>query len=242
MIRTLIISFWLLAVHAVAFLAIFDTDLMYRVDRKLGTDLLNPPEITWFYEDMLGSQLQLDNSVEAGSVIFLGDSLTQALNVAAVAHPSINYGIGMDTSAGFLQRIPHYQSLSKASTIVIAVSINDLLRTSRSNADIVENYQQILGVLPKGVPVILQAIFPVDERLVKKRLNQRVQALNESIQQLATRHQHTFINLHKAFAGADGNLKSELHVGDGIHFSATGYRLWIDAIKTALSNTSTLPP
>lgn len=236
MIKILIISLWLLAVHAIALLAIFDTDLLYRIDRKLGTGLLNPPEITQFYDDMLGSQLQLDSSIEAGSVIFLGDSLTQGLNVAAVTHPAINYGIGKDSTAGLLQRIPQYQSLSRASTIVVAIGVNDLLRTSRSNAGIIENYQQILEALPKDVPVILQAIFPVDEPLVTEGLNQRVLALNNSIQQLATQYQHTFINLHDEFAGADGNLKSELHIGDGIHYSAAGYRLWVNALKIHISS------
>jgi lysophospholipase L1-like esterase len=231
MIKILIVSTWLLLVHAIALLAIFDTDLLYRIDRKLGTGLLNPPEITRFYEDMLGSQLQLDSSIEAGSVVFLGDSITQGLNVAAVTHPAINYGIGMDTSFGLLQRIPQYQSLAKASKIVVAIGVNDLMRTSRSNGEILENYQRILERLPKGVEVFMQAIFPVDERQGMSGTNQRILTLNESLKTLAKSQNATYINLGNQFANTQGNLKRDLHTGDGLHLSTEAYRLWIDELK-----------
>lgn len=223
---------WLLAVHAIALLAVFDTDLLYRIDRKLGTSLLTSPEITPFYEDMLGSQRQLDGSVETGSVIFLGDSITQGLNVAAVTHPAINYGIGMDTSLGLLQRISYYDALAKASRIVVAIGINDLIRTRRSNAEIIDNYRQILGRLPESVPVIIQAVFPVDERQLAAGFNQRISALNQSLQQLAQQHNAAFINLHQVMANAEGNLKTTLHTGDGVHLSVAGYRVWIDQLSS----------
>ncbi|WP_219988579.1 GDSL-type esterase/lipase family protein [Leucothrix pacifica] len=234
MIKILMISAWLLLVHTIALLAIFDTDLLYRIDRKLGTGLLNPPEITQYHEDMLGSQLQLDSSVEAGSVIFLGDSLTQGLNVAAVTHPAINYGIGMDTSAALLGRIGQYQSLTKASAIVVEIGINDLIRTSRSNAQIVENIQQILDSLPDQVPVIVQSVFPVDERFGMTGFNQRIRTLNAAIADLAASQSFEFLDLHDAFADEDGNLKDELHTGDGIHLSAAAYQQWISSLKERL--------
>lgn len=231
MIVKLTVVVWLLLVHAIALLAIFDTDLLYRIDRKLGTGLLNPAEISAFYENMLGSHLQLDSSVEEGSVIFFGDSITQGLNVAAVTHPAINYGIGMDTSFGLLQRIPQYDSLAKASQFVVAIGVNDLIRTSRDDAGILENYRLILDSLPRSVPVIIQAIFPVDERLVTAGFNQRIRGLNASLKELAEQRKLVFLDLHEAATDAEGNLKAELHVGDGLHLSGAGYKLWIDALK-----------
>ena len=239
MIKILILTAWLLLVHVIVLLAIFDTDLLYRIDRKLGTGLLNPPEITRFYEDMLGSQLQLDSSVEAGSVIFLGDSITQGLNVAAVTHPAINYGIGMDTSLGLLQRIPQYQSLANASKIVVAIGVNDLMRTSRNNAGTLENYQRILESLPEGVPVLIQAIFPVDERQGMTGTNSRIRALNQSLKTLAESRNAAYLDLEGKFANAEGNLKHELHAGDGLHLSAQGYRLWIDELIAQLADRHT---
>lgn len=234
MIKTLIII-WLVAIHAFTALAIWDTDLPYRIDRKLDLGLLNPPEITHYYEDMLGSHLQLDGSVEAGSVVFLGDSLTQGLNVAAVTHQAINYGIGMDTSLGLLKRVTQYQSLEKASTIIVAIGINDLIRVKRSPANILQHYQSILDSLPATANVIMQAVFPVDERISLTGTNAQIKQLNESLQALATQQGHTFINLKGQFTDNSDNLKQALHIGDGLHLSTEGYALWIKTLRQLIA-------
>ena len=238
MIKILLIT-WLVGIHALTLLAIWDTDLPYRIDRKLNLGLLNPPEITRFYEDMLGSHLQLDGSVEEGSVIFLGDSLTQGLNVAAISNQSINYGIGMDTTAGLLKRITTYESLEKASIIVIAIGINDLIRVKRKPENILENYQKILESLPqpsnKRSTVFIQALLPVDESASSlSGINDKILQLNSSLQSLAAAYGAKFINLHASFAESTGNLKQTLHIGDGLHLSSEGYRLWISALKLKL--------
>lgn len=238
MIKTLLII-WLVSIHAFAFLAMWDTDLPYRIDRKLSLGLLNPPEIGRFYDNMLGSHLQLDGSVEAGSVIFLGDSLTQGLNVAAVTDRAINYGIGMDTSLGLLQRIPQYKSLTKASTVVIAIGINDLIRVKRSPYNILKNYQQILNIVTSvntEAAIVLQAVFPVDERVGLVGTNEKIIEINSRLQSLAKTNGYEFVNLYPLFVGNQGNLKQKLHVGDGLHLSSEGYRLWIQALKQRISS------
>ncbi|MGB1309947.1 MAG: GDSL-type esterase/lipase family protein [Leucothrix sp.] len=238
----IIITIWLVAIHAFAFLAMWDTDLPYRIDRTLGTRLLNPPEITTLYEDMLGSHQQLDGSVKPGSVIFLGDSLTQGLNVAAVANNAINYGIGMDSSVGLLRRIPSYPSLKQASTVVIAIGINDLLRAKRSPKAIIKNYHAILNHLSTLASnkrtIIVQAVFPVDEQLGLTGLNKQIVQLNQQLQTLAIQRGYPFINLYDQFTNHAGQLKPSLHIGDGIHLNNNGYRLWIRALKQEIATHS----
>jgi lysophospholipase L1-like esterase len=237
MIKIFLIT-WLIAIHAFAALAIWDTDLPYRIDRKLNLGLLNPPEITHYYEDMLGSHLQLDGSVENGSVIFLGDSLTQGLNVAAVANQSINYGIGMDTSYGLLKRVSQYKSLTKASTVVIAIGINDLIRVKRSPADVLEHYKQILDSLASDKKVIIQAVFPVDEREGLADTNEKIMELNDKLLLLAKDRKHLFINLQDEFVNSEGNLQTDFHIGDGLHLSSQAYKLWIQALAETLTASS----
>ncbi len=228
----IILIIWLVAIHAFAFLAMWDTDLPYRIDRKLKLGLLNPPEITHYYKEMVGSQLQLDGSIEAGSIIFLGDSLTQGLNVAALTKPAINYGIGMDTSLGLLQRIPQYESLKRASKVVIAIGINDLLRIKRSPPDILKNYQKILEILPTEADVLIQSVFPVDERIGLTGINEKILQLNSMLRVLAKEKKHDFIDLREPFVEKDGNLKEKFHIGDGLHLSSEGYKQWIDVLNS----------
>ena len=226
-----ILIIWLICIHGIAVLAVLETDLAYRIDRKLGLGLITSKELTSFYSNMVGSQQQLDGSVVTGSVIFLGDSITQGLNVAAIVHPAINYGIGMDTTYGLINRIPNYQSLSRASHLVIAIGINDLIRTHRDNDTILDNFRQIFKLLPTGVPVTVQAILPVDERVTTRGFNLRVDQINQRLAVLAQSHNVRFIDISHSLINAQGNLKTEYHVGDGLHLSTRAYQVWIDALK-----------
>lgn len=222
---------WLLCVHCIAILALVETDLAYRIDRKLGLGLITSKELTPFYEEMVGSQQQLDGSIVNGSVVFMGDSITQGLNVAAITHPAINYGIGMDTTYGLIKRIPQYSSLERASHIVIAIGVNDLIRTNRNNDAILDNFQQIFKLLPDGVPVTVQAIIPVDERIVEQGFNQRVTQINQQLALLANENNARFINMGDELTDEQGNLKSEFHVGDGLHLTTKAYQVWIKTLK-----------
>ena len=70
------------------------------------------PELTEYYHRMVTSHLRMDPCVPEGSVVFIGDSLTQGLCTAAVVDRSVNFGIGSDTTQGVLERIPRYECIS----------------------------------------------------------------------------------------------------------------------------------
>jgi lysophospholipase L1-like esterase len=227
---------WLLCVHIIAVLAIIETDLAYRIDRKLGLGLITSKELSPFYTEMVGSHEQLDGNVAGGSAIFLGDSITQGLNVAAITDSAINFGVGMDTSYGLIQRIPKYPSLARSSHIVIAIGINDLIRTHRDNDDIVNNFKQIFALLPKGVAVTVQAILPVDERVAMLGFNERVSAINVDLAALAKTNGAAFIDMRDMLIGEHGNLKAKYHIGDGLHLSTAAYQVWISTLKQHLTS------
>ena len=105
----------------------------------------------------------IDPNVPSGSAIFIGDSITQGLCVSAVFTPSVNYGIGSDTTLGVLKRIPKYQSLNRASMVILEVGVNDLKR--RKDEEILSNYSSILKLLPSHLSVIISGILPVNEAI-----------------------------------------------------------------------------
>lgn len=79
---------------------------------------------------------------------FLGDSITQSLNVNSVTDRGVNYGIGGDTSLGLLNRLEYYNSLKKADKILVAIGINDFI-FNRTSKEIIGNYAKIFELLPK---------------------------------------------------------------------------------------------
>lgn len=195
------------------------------------------PEITEHYHRMLRYHRRMDAQVPEGAVVFLGDSLTQGLCTDGVAQPSVNYGIGSDTTVGVLGRLAAYSdSLGRASAVVLAIGVNDLL--FRGNPEIVDNYRRILDALPAGLPVVCSALMPINVRTYAPGTpvsNARITALNRSLREACEARSHCiFVDPRGRLADDDGNLRASLEDGDGIHLNAAGNRIWAEVLREAL--------
>ncbi|MEN6429162.1 MAG: GDSL-type esterase/lipase family protein [Phycisphaerales bacterium] len=193
-------------------------------------------EITDHFRRMLRYHLRMDGNVPDGSVLFIGDSLVQGLCTDAVACPSVNYGIGQDTTVGVLTRLPQYRSLLRASALVLEIGANDMSR--RDNQQIIENYRQILDAVPRSVPVVCSAVLPVNERLLSppdESANARIRDFNVLLETLCSADSRcVFVNPANRLVDADGNLAAALQDGDGVHPNSDGNRIWIDELRAAL--------
>jgi lysophospholipase L1-like esterase len=196
-----------------------------------------PNEITEHYTRMLRYHQRMDGHVPDQSVVFLGDSLTQGLCTDAVAQPSVNYGIGSDTTVGVLGRLTAYSnSLGRASAVVLAIGVNDLL--FRDNREIAENYRRILERLPAGTPVVCSALLPINELTYARGTpvsNARIVDLNGLLRDLCANFPRcVYVNARPQLVDGDGNLKASFEDGDGIHLNAAGNRVWSDALRAGL--------
>ena len=179
---------------------------------------------------MVSSHLRIDSNLPHQSTIFIGDSITQGLAVSAITSPSVNYGIGHDTTYGVIQRIDKYQSLESAKAVVLAIGYNDLKR--RSNDEIIENYQRILKTVPEKPQIIISAILPLDERVKGVFGNKRIRDINAALNTISKQTPNTkFIDATENLLDASQNLAQDYHEGDGIHLSSEGYKVWINALK-----------
>lgn len=175
----------------------------------------------------------IDPLARDGSVVFIGDSITQGLNTDAVADHSVNYGIGSDDTAGVLHRLPVYRSLARASTVVFAIGVNDLYKRS---PDVIATYRSILDTVPTGPRVVISAVLPVREsaRTVWHGWNGKIEVVNAGLRGLASSCQRcTFVDSAAAVRGEEG-LDDRFDSGDGIHLNADGYRAWLAQLKTVI--------
>ncbi len=198
------------------------------------------PEITDHYRTMVRYQRRMDGNVPDRAVVFIGDSLTQGLCTDAVACPSVNYGIGSDTTVGVLGRLGEYGSLKRASAVVLAIGVNDLLY--RDNASIVGNYRRILTALPPELPVVCSALLPIHEPIYGPSVvtNDRIRALNSALKGLcADEARWTFVDAGPGMSDATGNLLESLQDGDGIHLNARGNAIWIGELKASVTTART---
>jgi len=233
--RNRVLWAYIVFVHALLVLALAKSDVLSRLERRLG--FRPAPEITDHFGRMLSYHTRMDGNVPAGAVVFIGASHTQGLATDAVAMPSVNYGIGGDTTVGVLIRLPRYRSLDRAAAVVLSVGMNDLTR--RGNNEITANYQRILRALPPGLPIVVTALFPVDAESMPapppRLTNAQIAGLNRALESLcATDPRCVFVDVGPRLTDKAGNLSKADHVGDGVHLNDEGYRIWIEALRSAL--------
>jgi lysophospholipase L1-like esterase len=236
--RVTIVVAYVLFLHALLGFAIL---LPERMRSALGLD--DPSRPSEFWQDMVASQQRIDTQA-AGSVVILGDSLVQALNVNRLMPGVVNYGIAGDTIDGVIRRLPAYRSLSQARAIILAVGINDLVEHDAEAA--ASSYGRLLALLPDGVPVITSAVLPLDEPHLHLRgafrSNSEIKRLNAAIAvACAARAGCSYVDAGPALVEASGNLRAEFHEGDGLHLTAAGYAPWIAALRAALVERGVTP-
>jgi len=235
----------IVCIHLFLCLVFLTSGCSQHVDQKSDTTPTKktPSEITQHFKRMLCYHARMDGNVPDGAVIFIGDSITQGLCVSAIACPSVNYGIGSDTTVGVLKRLPSYKSIQRASAIVIAIGINDM--RYRSNEDILRNYAAIAKQIPEDVPVIFSAVLPIDEEVRDQwqgRRRARIKALNADLETLTKQHENLFfVDAGPLLVDENGNLADQYHVGDGVHLNTAGNAIWIEELRRAIEIAEKLP-
>ena len=232
-----IVITYIVCVHAILGLVLLRGTVSEGVEKKDSANQSAQTEITEHFHHMVHYHARMDGNVPIGSVVFIGDSITQGLCVSAVAPTAVNYGIGSDTTVGVLQRLPVYNSIKRAGAVVIAIGINDL--KLRTNEDILHNYSIIAERIPENIPVVFSAVLPLDEKLFPdcRGWNQRIQTLNTDLKTFCDRSRnHFFVDAGPLLLDGQGNLAAEFHDRDGIHLNSKGNAIWIGELRRALKN------
>lgn len=226
-----IIIIYLLLVHVFVGIAILKTDIIFRFQVMFGNEVTGV-ELTPHYHTMLAFHKRVDKNIPDKSIIFIGDSIVQGLAVTAVSPKSVNFGIGQDTTAGVLKRIPFYHSILRSKMIIIGIGVNDLKR--RDNDKIVSNYLRIINLIPNNIQILFSAVLPVDEVASNRiGINDRIRKLNDSLNNICGSSQRLhFLDISKHIIDANGNLSKDYHIGDGVHLNGLGNRIWISKLKT----------
>ena len=220
--------------HCILIALLFKTDMLKSLLNSIG--ITHPPEISQTYKDMVGFHSRVDQNLDPGAAIFIGDSLVQGLAVSAVSPHGVNYGIGHDTTYGVLTRLEKYRSIRFAKVVMISVGINDLKRRDPDEA--INNYRKILMLVPKNIQVIVNAVLPIDEKVkqARGRTNKRVKELNVKLEALVKKHANAvFLDISRQLKDRGSDLAAKYHIGDGVHLNSKGYQVWITALKQEIN-------
>jgi lysophospholipase L1-like esterase len=184
--------------------------------------------LTPFQVEMQAHLKRVDKNTTSGSVIFLGDSITQGMSVSDISNKSVNFGLGGDTSQNLLSRITTMKSIKNAEKIIIEIGINDIQQGLKNT---VKNVDSILNLIDADVPVFLLAILPVDESKTKK-INKIITITNTKYKKICVQKENcTFIENYQRLMNSEQQLNSQYHSGDGVHLNESGY----STLKSILS-------
>lgn len=211
-------------VHVFIAAVLLKPDLPNKVFAKLGVVKLRNPQL----DRMLVYHSAMDSSIEPDATIFLGDSITQSLATASVADKGINFGIGQQTTREMLTALPTYKSLARVKKVYIAIGINDVLRGEVDG--ITERFLQIAAHIPASTSIIWSAIIPTLENRADTATILKLR--DETREFCKSLPNCKFIDTPSIFLDASGKPDPANYL-DGLHLSQKGYRLWIDALKSA---------
>jgi lysophospholipase L1-like esterase len=184
--------------------------------------------------------------------VLAGDSLSLWFpsNLLPAGATWLNQGISGETSYGLLKRVK-FLDQTKPQTIFVLVGINDLIRGVRGET-LVANQREIVRYLKAAHPqttIVIQSILPHGGDRASRRYlasvkgdpaakehplwvdrlptisSRWIRTINEKLERIAQDEGVEYLDLHSAFADADGYIKEELTT-DGLHLSVAGYALW----------------
>jgi lysophospholipase L1-like esterase len=228
--RTMLIAY-LIALHLLLGLILWKSDFIPRVMARLSGKP-HPEELSKHFRNMRAYHSRSTAIVPEGSVFFIGDSMIQGLCVDAVIQPSVNYGIGGDTTVGVMERMGDY-AFERATAVVLCIGGNDL--TYRAPEVVVANMEKIIARIDSRLPVIISSVPLVDEgaRDILRGQNTSTSKLNTLLQHLAARSPRLAFVDHSNLTHR-GQLRPDLHIGDGIHPNNEGNRILAANLRIAV--------
>jgi len=171
--------------------------------------------------------------IQNGDIVFLGDSIT-AGGCWDELFPGLgikNRGINADDTRGVLARLDDILT-GHPRALFILIGTNDLNPWNyHPETQIIANYEMILKRCQELSPetkVYIESVLPRSSRLAR-----RVQQLNQMLEELAAKHERTFINLYPHFADENGALRSEFN-NDHLHLLSAGYAQWVQILTPYL--------
>ncbi len=179
------------------------------------------------YRDMVEQYAYINQSVNAVSIVFLGDSHTKRFNIEEYfrGYNAVNRGMYSDTTASLLGRLDRNVNNLKISKLFLLIGYNDL--QYRSNTEIVNNIKLILNRI-NAEKIYLQSLLPVDAK--SKDINVRIVDINDELRKHCVGKNVEYVDLHRHYLNEAGGL-SDKYSFDGIHLNGAGYLLWKELIQ-----------
>jgi lysophospholipase L1-like esterase len=177
-------------------------------------------------------------------VVFIGDSITQAWEVAGkevwakyyTPRHALNLGIGSDRTQHVLWRLDHgHLAGLKPKVVVVLIGVNNIPDETYTPGMVLEGVTAVVQKLRTELPeakIILLGIFPFHENFHPQRA--KALQVNQALHKLDDGQWVHFLDFGYLFIQPDGKISKDM-MPDFVHLTPTGYRLWAEALEPKLA-------
>ncbi|MEJ3403321.1 GDSL-type esterase/lipase family protein [Rathayibacter sp. YIM 133350] len=174
-----------------------------------------------------------------GTIVFVGDSLTEAgqWDEWLPEENVINQGVGGQRTDDVIERLDEVVA-AEPDAVVLLVGTNDLA-WRKPKEEVGRNLETILVELRKRIPgvrLLVVSLLPREQDYAAD-----IRDLNRHIRQFVATVHGQFLDLWPALADEDGQLREDLGE-DRLHLNAAGYEAWVAELKPALETLFSTPP
>lgn len=185
-----------------------------------------------------------NQTAQKGQIVFAGSSLMEMFPVEKLLRERgidtvvYNRGIGGYVTQELLAHLDVCVTDLMPRRVFINIGTNDLSNASIPLEEVMARYDAIITEIERRVPgveLLLMAYYPINydaaaesmKPCLRVRTNEKINAANVLVQQLAQRHGQRYIDVNRALKDAQGRLRAEYTI-EGMHIREEGYRVIMD--------------
>ena len=177
--------------------------------------------------------------VQKGSVIFLGNSITEFGNWQELLNDSsvINRGIAGDNTFGVLARLEDVIT-RQPGKLFIKIGINDIsqnIPVSIIVKNILTIVERVKATSP-GTIIYVHSILPTNDNVKNEypdafNKNTQINLVNKQLARHTSEKKFIYIDLSKELRDKNGKLDVKYAEPDGLHLNKMGYQTWVKLLK-----------
>ncbi|OUQ37040.1 GDSL-type esterase/lipase family protein [Faecalibacterium sp. An122] len=196
------------------------------------------------------------------NAVFLGDSLTQGLQIYDTGLPNAHYcayrGVGPSavvngttcTRVDGIQEVPLDAMVSYAPESVYILLGTNVLTQDTDYTSFLNYYSLMLDRIRNLLPdadIYVQSITPVRPEVSADAKHagmyaERFIRVNNDLAALAVEKGCYFLDLWEVLADENGDLKAEYAQPDGYHLLPAGYTAWVEYLRTHVAHNDIVNP
>ncbi len=165
-----------------------------------------------------------------GQVLFIGSSTFTRWTDASdyfPGKPILNRAFGGSTLLDVIRYVDDVVTPYKPSQIVVYCGENDIAGDAKLPAyKVADRFKTLYQLIRKREPKANLVYVSIKPGPARWKFRSKMIAANRWIEEyLATQPNTSFVNIWPVLTNADGSIKGEIFVKDGIHLNASGYQL-----------------